>query len=81
MMTFIFWIGWIGAILVLSAFAGLSWGWLKQGYTFQLMNLFGGVGLFINAAGNNSVPIVCLNLVWIVISITAIIKMRNAKND
>ena len=61
-------VGWVGAALLLGAYALVSAGRLAGGgLTFQLMNLGGAAGLAINSAVNGAWPSVALNLVWIAV--------------
>jgi hypothetical protein len=59
------WYGWLGAALVLSAYLLVSVGTISaKGAPFQLMNLFGSVGLVIASAAKRDYPPVVLNLIW-----------------
>ena len=66
-------VGWIGAGLLLGAYALVSTHRLAgSSATFQLMNLAGAVGLAANSAVNGAWPSVALNLVWIAVGLIAL---------
>ena len=68
-------IGWLGALLIVSAYVLVSNKRVKgNSRIYQLMNLLGAVGVGINAAYQNSWPSVGLQVVWAVIAIFALIR-------
>jgi hypothetical protein len=74
-------IGWIGSIEILAAFGLNSFQKIKSNsLTFQLLNLTGGIFLIINSIAHEAYPFTFINSVWVVISITALIKMATAKS-
>lgn len=58
--------GWLGAALVVIAFAVTTLGWLPVTSRWSsALNIVGGIGLMINAAANTAWPSAVLNLVWL----------------
>jgi len=57
--------GWIGAVLVLAAYALASTGRLHgRSPTFQWLNLVGAIGFVINTAWHGAIPSMALNIIW-----------------
>ncbi len=72
-------IGWVGAALILVAYGLLSSGKLDgRSIAYQLLNLIGSVGVLINSGWNHAIPSVALNVVWMGIGLTALIRYRQA---
>lgn len=70
-------IGWIGAILIISAYALLSAGRLQgDSRTYHLMNIFGAIGFVVNSGWNGAFPSAALNVVWIGIGGYALLQRR-----
>jgi hypothetical protein len=73
-------IGWIGALLILAAYALLTAGRLTgQSALYQWMNVFGAIGFVANGLWNGAYPSAGLNIVWIFIGLFALWRMRVAK--
>jgi hypothetical protein len=69
--------GWLGAMLILAAYALNSSGkLLSHSLTYQWMNLVGAVGLIINSGWNGAWPSVGLNVVWLCIAVYAVTRSR-----
>ena len=70
-------IGWIGAVLILAAYALLSAGRLKgDSLSYQVMNILGAAGFVVNSGWNGALPSAAMNLVWIGIGVFAIRQRR-----
>ena len=70
-------IGWIGAALILGAYALLSAGRLKgEAFTYHMMNILGGAGLLLNSAWNSAFPSAALNAIWMGIGVYALRQQR-----
>ena len=70
-------IGWLGAGALLGAYVLVSSGRLApRGHAFQLLNLVGAAGLVINGAWHDAWPSVGLNVVWIVVGLAALSRLR-----
>ena len=70
-------IGWVGAALILGAYALLSTGRLQaESLTYQLMNILGAAGFVVNSGWNGALPSAAMNVVWIGIGIYALRQRR-----
>ena len=69
--------GWIGMALLIGAYALVTTGSiLGPSLRFQLMNLVGGALLMVNSAWYGAWPSAALNLVWVVIGTTGLVRAR-----
>jgi hypothetical protein len=69
--------GWIGAALILGAYALLSAGKLKgEAVTYHMMNILGGAALLLNSACNSAFPSAALNAIWVGIGVYALLHQR-----
>jgi hypothetical protein len=65
-------VGWIGAALILGAYALLSGGKLTgRSLTYQLMNVFGAAGFTVNGWWHGAWPSAALNVLWLLIGAVA----------
>lgn len=68
--------GWIGAILILAAYALVSSGRLDPRHaTFQWMNLAGAAGFVVNSGFHGAWPSTILNIIWIGIAGASLIRL------
>jgi len=68
-------VGWVGAALLVAAYALVSTGRLSgSGLRFQLLNIVGGVALTVNTAYHGAWPSAALNVVWVVVGLGALIR-------
>jgi len=75
--------GWIGAALILGAYALLSAGRLNgRSQTYQLMNVVGAAGFVVNGWWHGALPSAALNVLWLLIGAVASwrILKRNASS-
>jgi hypothetical protein len=64
--TFISVAGWAAALLILGAYALLSFGKIQaRSPVYHGMNIAGAVGFIINSSWNNAWPSVALNVAWL----------------
>lgn len=64
--------GWIGASLILGAYALLSAGRLTgKSLIYQLMNVVGAAGFVINGWWHGALPSAALNVLWLLIGAVA----------
>ena len=77
-------VGWIGAILILAGYGLLSAGKLNaKSPTYQWLNVVGALGFIANSSWNGAWPSAALNLVWVVIGTTGLVRagLRRTRND
>jgi formate hydrogenlyase subunit 3/multisubunit Na+/H+ antiporter MnhD subunit len=68
-------IGWIGAVMVVGAYLLLTTKKIRSGSrAYQLLNLFGSIGVLVNALAYGAFPSVAINVVWFVIAIYGLSK-------
>ena len=70
-------IGWIGMILVLIAYILLSNNKINNGITYQVLNLLGGICMAIGLFPKNAWFSFSLQIIWSLIAVKTIIKMKN----
>lgn len=69
-------LGWVGMILVLLAYALLSTNKIKNGFTYQLLNLIAGICMAIGLYPKNAWFSFTLQVIWAVIALVTIIKLK-----
>jgi hypothetical protein len=70
-------IGWVGAALILGAYALLSSGKLRaESRIYHLMNILGAAGFVVNSGYNGAYPSAAMNVVWIGIGVYALRQLR-----
>jgi hypothetical protein len=70
-------VGWIGATLIIAAYALLSAGRLQgDSRLYHWMNICGAVGFVVNSGWNGAYPSAALNVVWLGIGGYALLKRR-----
>ena len=70
-------VGWIGAGLILAAYALLTAGKLKSdSVAYQAMNVVGALGFIVNGWWHNALPSTVLNIFWAGIGLVALWKMQ-----
>lgn len=69
--------GWIGTFLILLAYFLISYKKVSgDSTTYQLMNLFGVIGVGINVFYQRAWPAVVLQLIWGIIAISALLRKK-----
>ncbi|URD60462.1 hypothetical protein M8312_11810 [Sphingomonas sp. KRR8] len=69
-------VGWIGAALILLAYALLTMGRIPaRSLAYQGMNVVGALGFIVNSGYNGAVPSAALNVVWALIGLVAISRL------
>lgn len=70
-------VGWVGSLAVVSAYALLAGHRLdSKSRLYHLLNLVGGVTLVVNTVYYGAFPSTFVNLVWAVIAVTALARVR-----
>ena len=74
-------VGWLGAALILAAYALLSMGKLHgRSAIYQWMNVVGSFGFVVNSGSNGAYPSAALNVVWMGIGLYVLLIARK-KDD
>jgi hypothetical protein len=69
--------GWVGAGLILLAYALVSAGRIEaRSVPFQLMNLVGAAGFVLNSGFHGAWPSAILNIIWIGIAAVSLSRLR-----
>lgn len=70
-------VGWLGAVLVLAAYALVSTGRADaRSGLYQSLNIGGALGLVTNSAWNGAIPSAVVNVIWIGIGVYAVMSAR-----
>jgi hypothetical protein len=71
-------VGWLGAALVLTAYAMVSFRKLNadSGH-YQLLNVIGSFCLIVNTIFHHAYPSALVNIIWILIAILAFLRTRS----
>jgi len=74
-------LGWAGSTEILAAFALNSFQKMRSdSVAFQLLNLSGASFLIINSIAHQAYPFTFINSVWVVISLSALVKIGMRKH-
>ena len=74
--TFIDIFGWIGSILLVVAYALISYNKIKaDSYFYQTLNIIGSIALIFNTYHYMAYPSTFVNVIWLVIGAVAIFKI------
>lgn len=68
-------LGWVGALVVLAAYALFSLGRLPNGPLYQVLNLVGGACVAVNVASHGAWPSTIVNGIWAVIAVVVLAGM------
>jgi hypothetical protein len=75
-------VGWIGAILILTAYALLTAGKLTgKSPAYQWMNVIGALGFIANSGWNGAWPSAILNVIWVGIGVVALWRMMGKRDS
>ncbi len=70
-------IGWLGALVLLTAYAAVSARKMQgDAPVYQALNLIGGTCLIVNTAFYGSYPSTVVNLVWIGVAVLTLARKR-----
>jgi len=72
-------VGIIGTLLTVVAYFLSSFGIIKTGITYQLLNAFGSMGLIISLTVHHNIAAMILETTWLAISIGAFINILYKK--
>ena len=69
-------IGWVGTVFILLAYLLLSFNLiLSNSLVYQLMNLFGALGIVVDTYYKKDKPPEVLNIIWAIIALIAILRI------
>lgn len=68
-------LGWYGTLAIVGAYAGLSFGWLEEGTTYQLLNLTGAIGVGLVCWSRRTWQPFWLEVVWAAVAATALVRL------
>ena len=69
-------VGWVGVLLILFAYALLSFGFISsQSLWYHGFNFFGGIGIIVDALADKDYQPVVLNFIWMGIALYAIVSL------
>jgi hypothetical protein len=72
--------GWIGALLIVGAYALVSMERVtSRSDAYQYMNVVGALGVLVNSAVHRAFPSAALNVAWMVIGLYALVKARQRR--
>ena len=75
MSFFIEMIGWIGAVVILVAYALLSAGKITaRSKSYQWLNILGASAFVVNSGSNGAYPSAVLNVIWVGIGVWALVR-------
>ena len=70
------WIGWLGFILIVSAYLLITIKFLdSNSAAYHLLNLIGAVCMVINAKHKAARPLLWLNVVWALVAIVGLLQL------
>ncbi len=73
-------VGWLGAGLILGAYALLTAGRIQaQSFVYQGMNVVGAAGFIVNSGYYGAIPSAALNVVWAGIGLFAILRLARRR--
>lgn len=72
-------IGWTGAVTILAAYLLLSAGRIEaRSVVYQAANVVGAACFIVNSGVNGAIPSAVLNVVWMLIGVIALWRIRQA---
>ena len=75
------WVGMAGTLMILGGFALLQAGKLSgTGLLYQLLNLFGALGVLVSLWGSFNLSVFLLEAAWVAVSLYGIVRSFRAKS-
>jgi len=75
------WVGLLGTAMILAGFALLQAGRVSgTGLAYQLLNLFGALGILVSLVGTFNLSVFVLEVAWVVVSAYGILRSFKAKS-
>ena len=76
------WVGMAGTLMILGGFALLQARHLSgTGLPYQLLNLFGALGILVSLWGSFNLSVFLLEIAWVVVSLYGIARSFKAKSE
>lgn len=73
-------VGWVGALLIFTAYVLVSTGRLTgRSAAFQWMNVAGSAGFIVNSGYHHALPNATLNVAWFAIGAYTLIRLAGAR--
>jgi hypothetical protein len=72
-------LGWFGAVTVLTGYILFSSGTIPNGPLYQLFNLVGGLAVAVNVAAHHAIPSTIVNGIWAIVAVVVLVKMGRAR--
>jgi hypothetical protein len=72
-------LGWFGAVAVLSGYILFSLGKLPNGLAYQGVNLVGGLAITVNVAAHHAAPSTVVNSIWAAVAAVVLVRMLRAR--
>ncbi len=69
-------IGWIGMVLIVTAYLLLSFDKINNGKTYQLLNLFGSIFMAIGLFPKNAWFSFSLQVIWLLIAVISLVELK-----
>ena len=75
------WVGLLGTVMILGGFALLQAGKLSgTGLVYQLLNLFGAIGILLSLLGKFNLSVFLLEIAWVAVSLYGIARSFKSSN-
>jgi hypothetical protein len=79
MSFFVEFLGWFGAVTVLTGYILFSLGRIPNGPAYQLFNLVGGLSVAVNVLAHGAVPSTIVNGIWAAIAAVVLVRMLRSR--
>ena len=69
-------LGWVGALAILGAYISVSFNVISaKSVTYQLLNLFGAVGIMFDSYHHRAIQSVTINIIWALLALVALVRV------
>lgn len=79
MSFFVEFLGWFGAVTVLTGYILFSLGRIPNGPAYQLFNLVGGLSVAVNVLSHGAIPSTIVNGIWAAIAAVVLVRMLRSR--
>jgi predicted membrane protein len=71
-------IGWLGSFMVIFAYAmNIFKKMSADSFSYYLLNIMGSVFLIVNTFYHHAIPSVAVNIIWVLIALSALLKKKD----